>query len=365
MLSLLQRISRLADWLENVHLLMDSSKKWACGCSQVFAGREGVQSHWYPLLRARHDQCDCANPVDFNRNVVSFHEVVDTCTGVRSRIPIEPLVGMLRNPLFELSFCKTTTSFTFITDKRYLMPMWHCEADATAPQRQPPHTSSTRRRYMFDLGASVYQSVGHTGGTSQGFFMDEYTRRGLTFDRILAWEATPYSPEVIFSMPPGVLDRISYMNLPINVTPGALHNPLRMLRAIAEPHDFVVLKLDIDTNHLEEAIIHQIIADSSLAELIDELYFEQCALQIPRRPARMTLPYLFPTSPRLEDLMLLACSCARVSVSHTHESPMRFKGWFSSLWTREGTAKTTHTLADSYRLFSQLRHLGIRAHSWV
>ena len=93
--------------------------------------------------------------------------------------------------------------------------------------------------------------------------------------------------------------------------PAALGNPLRALRSLARREDWVVLKLDIDpsqetgrathgalphrarcTNDValgallicapcvggaqetEEALIDQILADGSLAALIDELYFE-------------------------------------------------------------------------------------------
>ena len=71
----------------------------------------------------------------------------------------------------------------------------------------------------------------------------------------------------------------------------------------------VLLKLDIDSTRIEEAIIDQILAASD-NYLIDELYFEH----------------------------------------HVHTPPH----------VPEST-----TLRDTYRIFSALRHKGVLAHAWV
>ena len=68
----------------------------------------------------------------------------------------------------------------------------------------------------------------------------------------------------------------------------------------------------------EEALLAQLIADRALSVLVDEFYFEH----------------------------------------HVLNTPMWHYGW-------KGGTVTNHTIVHSYELFSQLRELGIRAHSWV
>ena len=120
-------------------------------------------------------------------------------------------------------------------------------------------------------------------------------------------------------MPADVFDRISYYNVPVTAERGAMFNPLRTLRAIAAVDDLVVIKVDIDAPQIEAALLAQIVADAELSSRIDELYFEH----------------------------------------HVHRSPMAALGW------RRMLAGSNETLPDSYALFSRLRALGIRAHSWV
>lgn len=99
-------------------------------------------------------------------------------------------------------------------------------------------------------------------------------------------------------------------------TPRDARNPLEILRRIATPEDFVVLKLDIDTYPVEMAFIEQILSDDGLASLVDELFFEH----------HVTFEPLMPD------------------------------------WKK--TAQPDASLEDSYEIFTRLRHMGIRAHGW-
>jgi hypothetical protein len=87
---------------------------------------------------------------------------------------------------------------------------------------------------------------------------------------------------------------------------------------LTRPEDYVVLKLDIDTPAIELVLIDQVLADSEVRSRVDELYWEH----------------------------------------EVHTSPMIHQGWGAHGWPNE-------TLAQSYELFTRLRELGIRAHSWV
>ena len=90
-------------------------------------------------------------------------------------------------------------------------------------------------------------------------------------------------------------------------------------RQIHRASERVRAEIDIDAPHIEAALLAQIVADAELSSRIDELYFEH----------------------------------------HVHRSPMAALGW------RRMLAGSNETLPDSYGLFSRLRALGIRAHSWV
>ena len=245
---------------------------------------------------------------------LSFHVVMDACTGrTRSLVPLEPLVGFLRHPEAHCFQRQHASPWPRILSKDYLIPAWQTEV-------WPARGGPTHRRasaFFFDLGASLYDKG--TGGASTKWFVDEYLARGIHFDRVYAWEATPHTDEEIYApIPAALVDRISYYNLPVDSTVFAKHNPWRTLRAVTTPRDFVLVKIDIDNSPIEEALIAELLADRALAGLVDELYFEH----------------------------------------HVRDSPMWNYGW------RVNTV-TNQTLAHSYDIFGRLREMGIRAHSWV
>ena len=156
---------------------------------------------------------------------------------------------------------------------------------------------------------------------SQSWFVGTYKHRGIEFDRIFAWEATPYNDLDIFaSMPSEVFDSMSYFNIPADPKIGSKFNPLRTLRDVCKPSDFVVLKIDIDHASVEEKLLRQITEDSYLASLIDELYFEHHVTMSP--------------------------------LMHTWQD-------FT------GDVSKSANISHSYKLFVALRNAGIRAHSWV
>jgi hypothetical protein len=100
----------------------------------------------------------------------------------------------------------------------------------------------------------------------------------------------------------------------VSSAPGSPANPFTLLQQIATAEDFVLVKLDIDTPSIESVLVEQLRTDKTLLSLVDEFYFEH----------------------------------------HVDLPPMR-NFWGSPI---------PGTLADSYRIFSELRHLGVHAHSW-
>ncbi len=107
-----------------------------------------------------------------------------------------------------------------------------------------------------------------------------------------------------------------FFNVPVTAEIGSRYNPLTLLKAIAQPQDFVVVKLDIDQPTIEFALIDQILNDTSVSRLIDEFFFEH------------------------------------------HSTAKELSGAWRGVAVRGD-------MAAGHRLFRQLRDRGIRAHSWV
>ena len=80
-----------------------------------------------------------------------------------------------------------------------------------------------------------------------------------------------------------------------------------------------MIKIDFDTVAVEGELVEQILRDSTLSALVDELYFEQHTFDSPHAKYHLATP------------------------------------------VREDQAH----LADSYDVFTRLRRAGIRAHSWI
>ena len=111
------------------------------------------------------------------------------------------------------------------------------------------------------------------------------------------------------------VSRLHFMNWPVSSADGDALNPWTLLRQVAIPEDFVVVKLDIDTPAVEMELVRQLLADKQLQALVDVFYFEH-----------------------------------HVSIPD-----------FSWIWKM---GEYPQTLNDSYAIFGELRRLGIRASPW-
>ncbi len=112
--------------------------------------------------------------------------------------------------------------------------------------------------------------------------------------------------------------KYQYFNWPTTSNSSEASSPLHIIKKIAKPRDFVVLKLDIDTPSVELPILRELLKDRELLELVDELFFEYHVLFAPMNPF-----------------------------------------WFGS--ENPSPRPTTDTLADSNTLFRTLREKGVRA----
>ena len=322
---------------------LGDSRHFELGCAKV-KNDSALVAAWLELAaqRAPHRSAGssrASSSMASSVEGVSYHRISQTCAAATAPIlidvPIEPLVSFLRHPHH---FCVKRMSLK--TDKSYLLPPWRSEV--------LPRPASDRA-FLFDVGASTWTKG--LGGTSQGWFFEQSARRGLPLRRMVAWEAKQRSEaEVRLGLPrfllygtriyrqpprlegscqirqPSLLEgscsndneTLSYHNYPVSAARGDASNPLEWVRVLTSPEDYVVLKLDIDTPTIERALIDQMLADSEVRSRVDELYWEH----------------------------------------EVHTSPMVHQGWGAHGWPNE-------TLAQSYELFTRLRELGIRAHSWV
>jgi hypothetical protein len=168
-----------------------------------------------------------------------------------------------------------------------------------------------------DLGGTTWDANDKVPG--QGWFVRQYQQRGIDMDRMLLWEAAPVTPpsKVYDQLPKELLHKYQYFNIPAITDITQASHPVRMLKQIARPGDFVALKLDIDHSGAETSILQALLADSEAAALVDEFYFEY----------------------------------------HVNFTPM-LPWWGASVDKEKG-------LAEAFKLFYELRQRGWRAHSWV
>lgn len=298
-------------WVDNVDNLADYTRFWAKGCAKMQDYKTDVLG-WLSYHNEREEWTRekdlglVSSGRPFNKEILSYFTVSETCGDITSTtdVPIEPLLSFLRHPLY-ICF-----EWTQQLDKGYMFPMFQHEA-----RPAPQSVARGPRKFLFDLGASTYYKG--LGGASQQWFIETYRARGIEFDRILAWEAKPTPVEEIFDVPADVMATLSYFNVPARTGLDDPGNPLVILKRIARPDDLVVLKLDIDNDRVELSFVQQILDDPEISGRVDELYFEH----------------------------------------HVSMHPMEAHGW------RRG--HKLMNITQSYQLFTSLRNLGIRAHSWV
>jgi len=186
---------------------------------------------------------------------------------------------------------------------------WLVLADSGSA-RLPPQS----KRYLFDAGGSRFMDA-------MNFFTSKYQERGIVFDHVYVWEARKTGTEAYWAGVPAKTrafwePRLTfYDGVPVTADPADKeNNPVSRIHQLCKDSDFCVFKLDIDTPSVELPIVQQLIAQSNATKSsLDEFFFEH----------------------------------------HVHGLMMKY-------WTAgEGS------FADSYKLFKQLRQLGVRAHSWI
>jgi hypothetical protein len=132
------------------------------------------------------------------------------------------------------------------------------------------------------------------------------------------WEAAPKTAAQIWGgVPADIMPKFQFYNVPASPDINHPASPVRVLKELAQPGDFVLFKLDIDNSPVEMEIVDSISKDPAIAGLIDEFIFEH----------------------------------------HVNFEPMH------RYWASAGIPAT---MQNSYELFTLMRSkFGIRAHSWT
>jgi len=214
---------------------------------------------------------------------------------------IEPLAGILRDPNFICAGMEDVLKFSV---------NWLVLADKNIKWFR-----SGSKRVLFDAGGSRFNDAMH-------FFVRKYQERGIVFDHIYVWEATPQGIDDYWQDVPDDVrafwkKRLTFYNgVPVTADKhDMVNNPVNRIHRHCSPEDFCAFKLDIDTPSVEAPLVQQLLASPERTRSsLDEFFFEH----------------------------------------HVH-GLMEHHGW----------SPVTGTFADSYHLFARLRELGVRAHSWI
>ena len=168
-----------------------------------------------------------------------------------------------------------------------------------------------------DIGASSYHGWRQeSSAVGTKWFVDRFGRFDLDFDRILMFDYSFRSPQDVYqNVTHDILAKVSFFNVGVSAALDAAFNPWNILKSLAHKKDYVVVKLDIDTPLIENALINQLLHDAEVASLVDEMFYEH-----------------------------------HVNVRAMHR-----------YWRTE---RSRLTLNDSYQTFQRLRVMGIRMHSW-
>lgn len=174
--------------------------------------------------------------------------------------------------------------------------------------------SQPAKSILFDAGGSRFMDSMH-------WFASQYEKRGIVFDNIYVWEAIRQGTEAYWSgTAPEVRQKwearlIFYDGVPVSAEEHSDHNPIKRILADCRLEDFCAFKLDIDTPSVELPIVEQLLASPAVASVLDEFFFEH----------------------------------------HVHGLMQQY-GWGPDV---------NGTFTDSYQIFTKLRSMGVRAHSWI
>ena len=218
---------------------------------------------------------------------------------------VEPLLTPMRHP----DFCLVGTSDEILMTIDYLVH----DFEAMCSKLKP-----TSRLVLIDMGASFTYKI--NGGKAMIDLINTYKKFGFYFDHIYGFEANFQEPGMLFKdlLPVDLIPSYHWINTGVMAGKDDKMNPLYSIVDKFEEDDFVVVKLDIDTDEIEVPLANQLLADEKLHKLVDQFYFEH----------------------------------------HVHMKEM--KNW----WGRHNHWRNAGSLKDTFELMNGLRNKGVPAHFW-
>lgn len=156
-------------------------------------------------------------------------------------------------------------NYDYLLDSSYLVHDWSAMGRSISPKS---------RTVFIDMGASLSF---HRDKKEFPILdlINQYSKFGIKFDHVYAYELTPANPDDVFQLVPDFLmASYHWINQGVDTDRNSKLNPLTMVKMNYDRDDFVVVKLDIDTVEMESAFIDQLLSDDELAEKIDHLYWE-------------------------------------------------------------------------------------------
>lgn len=182
-------------WLRNAH----RRQKAICGIidSEKPNSKIWLEGFLDPALI--HINMTEASDLHFNESVDAVWPLYiyhDTCSWKREDIyvPIEPVVGLLRNPM--ATPCSSRLPALDVQDRDYLL---------VATKTLTNHF--TGKKLFFDLG------TGDSFQSSLNWFVEKYHDRSIEFDEIWAWEAEQTDPHHYWqSVPNSYVSRLHFYN---------------------------------------------------------------------------------------------------------------------------------------------------------
>jgi hypothetical protein len=267
-------------WLDNECAIMAQPKHYARALWSVYSTQRRMQ---LPALNAR--------PSTVFADADIYSRLHYRCNGKSMFELIEPLVGLLRDPL---SICKNVPrpkpdvfqrGESSVQSKRWLLlqPWSGGGGGADSSCQTLPRGA---RRLLFDFGASTYAGWGSDGAAAGArWFVERYEVGDMHFDAIFSFEAVVQKPKSIYAgVPAALLPHYYYYNVGVERNRTSIFNPLTFIAAVAHAVDHVTVKLDIDSPGIENDVMAQLSQSPATQTLIDEMFFEHHVESTAMRP---------------------------------------------------------------------------------
>jgi hypothetical protein len=255
---------------------------------------------------------------------------------------LEPLTDLLRMPTFP---CETT-KWPAPIDFHYL---WFAGG-----YNDVPKIPEGRQAIFLDLGAGIWsKQIDMFNNSAMEWLVLKYEREsGVQWDKVMAWELHRYSEAQLYQgVPDHIKPKMVHFNQPATADRTQENWPWRHVLA-AHPDDFVVIKMDIDTAHIENPLAEQIMTDPELYGRVDVFFWEKHWHRANKHSD-------------VGCAQIAGGSKAEHAAPGAGETPCVHPGGFHKQGVYHGGDGNREVmLADVYRNFTHLRKMGILAHPW-